>query len=134
PSRPAPPVVSAASEAKNELPSTIYDKLKNEYVQLAVVKFMVRDTVWDSGAPFIAVENCLIKDIDQRLEKELQFGDLIMSVNDETTKTDSEIKAMLEKVAAAAPAETEFEYSFMVKGPVAPVSATKADLPQSEVR
>lgn len=40
----------------------------------------------------------------------------------------------LEKVAAAAPPETEFEYSFMVKRPVAPVSATKADLPQSEVR
>lgn len=40
---------------------------------------------------------------------------------------------MLEKVAAAAPPETEFEYSFMVKRPVAPVSATKADMPTSEV-
>ncbi|GMR56363.1 hypothetical protein PMAYCL1PPCAC_26558 [Pristionchus mayeri] len=95
---------------------------------------MVRYLTWDSSAPFIAVENCLIKDIDQRLQNELLFGDLILTINDETTKNDSEIKAMLEKVAAAAPPDTEFEYSFMVKRPVAPVSATKADLPQSELQ
>ncbi|KAF8367248.1 hypothetical protein PRIPAC_85077 [Pristionchus pacificus] len=129
-----PPVGAAASEAKSELPSAIYDKLKPEYVQLAVVKFMVPPSQWDSSAPFIVVENCLIKDIDQRLHNDLQFGDLILSINDQTIANDSDIKANLEKVAAAAPPETEFEYSFMVKRPVAPVSATKADLPQSELQ
>ncbi|GMT29431.1 hypothetical protein PFISCL1PPCAC_20728, partial [Pristionchus fissidentatus] len=119
----------------SETPSGIYEKLKPEYVQIVVVKFMLPYSLqWDSGAPFIAVENCLIKDIDQRLVADLQFGDLILSINDQTTKTDSEIKAQLDKVAAAAPADTEFEYSFMVKRPVTAVPATKADMPQTELQ
>ncbi|GMR39703.1 hypothetical protein PMAYCL1PPCAC_09898, partial [Pristionchus mayeri] len=78
--------------------------------------------------------DCLIKDIDQRLQNELLFGDLILTINGETIKNNGEITAMLEKVAAAAPLDAEFEYSFMVKRPAAPLAATKADVPQSELQ